>query len=123
MAFLKPFIVFTIIACGLEATELTVNDQGTKCTFHCKALNDVSKTQAACGKVTERDAHQNPIKWNLVPAHPTDGHLGYYNCIGTNMAFSTCCKPGTVPKEGKSFDAGTDHSQYAHTCENTIPIA
>ncbi|KAI7960872.1 hypothetical protein MJO28_001361 [Puccinia striiformis f. sp. tritici] len=29
-------------------------------------------------------------------ANPTENHVYYYNCIGTEMHFSSCCSSGSI---------------------------
>ncbi|KAA1101992.1 hypothetical protein PGT21_034743 [Puccinia graminis f. sp. tritici] len=98
MLFSKSVIIVLIIACGFAAaTELT-NEQKTKCTFACE--DTVKMPEGGCGKPIERDAQGRPTKWQLVKAHPTEKHPGYFNCLGADMAFSTCCVPNKLPKDG-----------------------
>jgi hypothetical protein len=43
------------------------------------------------------------FKSTVVKAYSTENHKDFYNCLGTNMAFSTCCVPGSIkiPSKGK----------------------
>ncbi|KAA1133737.1 hypothetical protein PGTUg99_006117 [Puccinia graminis f. sp. tritici] len=77
-----------------------------------------------CGKAIERDAKGKPIKWQLVKAHPTEKHPGYFNCIGTDMAFSACCLPNKLPKDGTLLtlmNKKDDPQAYSNLCRETKP--
>ncbi|EFP85674.2 hypothetical protein PGTUg99_004957 [Puccinia graminis f. sp. tritici] len=76
-----------------------------------------------CGKHIERDAEGKPIKWQLVKAHRTEKHPGYFNCLGTDAAFSTCCLPHKLPKDGTLtlMNKKNDPQAYDNLCRDSKP--
>ncbi|KAA1098377.1 hypothetical protein PGT21_034403 [Puccinia graminis f. sp. tritici] len=81
--------------------------------------------EGGCGKPIERDAQGRPTKWQLVKAHPTEKHPGYFNCLGADMAFSTCCVPNKLPKDGTLTltNKKDDPQRYNILCRDTNPGA
>ncbi|KAI7961643.1 hypothetical protein MJO28_002132 [Puccinia striiformis f. sp. tritici] len=95
MLSLKSTIVFTILACGFAAADLKA-DQKKYCTFSCGIYSDEDLTEGGCTTITNRDKDGTAIQWTMKEAFRTDNHAKYFNCLGTDAAFSSCCKPGSI---------------------------
>ncbi|KAA1076044.1 hypothetical protein PGT21_032984 [Puccinia graminis f. sp. tritici] len=118
---LKSIIVVTLAAFDLAAATLE-EDQKKQCTFTCPSSS--GRSEGGCARGTQFDG-DDPIKWEFVKAHSTENHKDFYNCLGTDMAYSTCCVPGTIkiPSEGKPMilESGGNPRKYDNMCTDTDP--
>ncbi|KAA1100127.1 hypothetical protein PGT21_030015 [Puccinia graminis f. sp. tritici] len=118
---LKSIMVVSLAALNVTAATLE-EEQKKRCTFSCATYT--GRAEGGCAKVMERSGDE-PVKWEMVMAHPTENHKDFYNCLGTEMAFSICCVPGSIkiPSKGKPMilESGGDPNKYRNMCSDTDP--
>ncbi|KAA1098433.1 hypothetical protein PGT21_035192 [Puccinia graminis f. sp. tritici] len=121
MQFSKLVIIVSIVGCGFAAAAQLTKEQKTKCTFTC--ANHVKLTAGGCARPIGSDSQGNPTGWELIKAHSTENHKAYFNCIGTEMAFSTCCLPDIFSKDGTTITINGDIAPliYHRSCQDTSP--
>ncbi|KAI9610080.1 hypothetical protein H4Q26_007077 [Puccinia striiformis f. sp. tritici PST-130] len=125
MLSLKSVIVFTIVACGFAAADLKA-DQKKYCTFSCGQYGDVEKTDGGCASITGHDEQGRANQWTIMKAFKTAKHDHYFNCIGTKMAFTTCCRPGSIvipPHAKPPVMTLKGISSYPDICTNAVPVS
>ncbi|KAA1101970.1 hypothetical protein PGT21_034320 [Puccinia graminis f. sp. tritici] len=119
---LKSIIVVTLAVFDLAAATSEEDKSKKLCTFTCPT--STSRAEAGCAKATDWKS-DNAVKWEIVKANPTENHKDFFNCHGTGMTFSTCCKQGTIkiPSKGKPMilDSGGNPDNYAQMCHDTNP--
>ncbi|KAI9627363.1 hypothetical protein KEM48_009849 [Puccinia striiformis f. sp. tritici PST-130] len=86
---IRSILVLTIIACGFTAADLAT-DQKKKCTYGCGRANSAMR-EAGCALRVGRNEKTHQDSWLLKKGNPTEGHPGYYNCLGTGMNRPVCC--------------------------------
>ncbi|KAI7936511.1 hypothetical protein MJO28_015551 [Puccinia striiformis f. sp. tritici] len=124
MLAVTSLIVLTIVACGFAAADLRA-DQKKYCTFSCGVhiYNNIDRDrlEGGCASITSRDSYGIPIQWTIKKASKTDRHDKYFNCIGADADFGSCCSPGSivVPRNPQQPVMTLDgYSSYPNICSD-----
>ncbi|POV96371.1 hypothetical protein PSTT_15685 [Puccinia striiformis] len=93
------YLQLTSICLTFDPADLKA-DQKKYCTFSCgiHIYNGIDRdqTEGGCASVTRRDAYGIPTEWTIKKANKTDKHDKYFNCIGADADFGSCCSPGSI---------------------------
>ncbi|KAI9614387.1 hypothetical protein H4Q26_009537 [Puccinia striiformis f. sp. tritici PST-130] len=93
------YLQLTSICLTFDPADLKA-DQKKYCTFSCgiHIYNGIDRdqTEGGCASVTRRDAYGIPTEWTIKKANKTDKHDKYFNCIGADEDFGSCCSPGSI---------------------------
>ncbi|KAI9614386.1 hypothetical protein H4Q26_009536 [Puccinia striiformis f. sp. tritici PST-130] len=114
----------------LDPIRLTLELQSSLSILSCHARRDIinssynrglDRLEGGCASITSRDSYGIPIQWTIKKASKTDRHDKYFNCIGADADFGSCCSPGSivVPRNPQQPVMTLDgYSSYPNICSD-----